>query len=78
MVDIWALGVLLYFMLIGVTPFRGESVHDLKRNILEGGYYMPEYVSTFAQHIISRMLEMDSYKRANITELKVCEYMACI
>ncbi|KAI1703545.1 protein kinase domain-containing protein [Ditylenchus destructor] len=70
MVDIWAMGVLLYFMLVGVTPFRGESVHDLKRNILEGGFYMPEYVSTFAQHLINRMLEMDSYKRATITELR--------
>ncbi|VDO73180.1 unnamed protein product [Haemonchus placei] len=29
-VDIWALGVLLHFMLIGVTPFRGETVPELK------------------------------------------------
>lgn len=36
-------GILLYFMLVGVTPFRGETVQDLKRNILEGIYYMPEY-----------------------------------
>ena len=102
MVDIWALGILLYFMLVGVTPcpffayiltnkiliylVRGETVSDLKRNILEGIYYMPEYgkikrshsqailthlVSTFAQHFITRMLELDAKRRANITELKV-------
>lgn len=42
MVDIWAMGVLLYFMLVGVTPFRGETVHDLKKNVLDGQYHMPE------------------------------------
>jgi len=30
-------------MLVGVTPFRGETVQELKKNILEGIYYMPEY-----------------------------------
>ncbi|KAL3102038.1 hypothetical protein niasHS_003447 [Heterodera schachtii] len=70
MVDIWALGILLYFMLVGVTPFRGETVSDLKRNILDGSFYIPEYVSTFAQHSISRMLEMDVSRRANISELR--------
>ncbi|VDK28870.1 unnamed protein product, partial [Anisakis simplex] len=63
MVDIWALGVLLYFMLVGVTPFRGETLNDLSQNIMKGTYTMPEYLSTFAQHAISRMLEMDTAKR---------------
>uniref|UniRef100_A0A914RTH0 Protein kinase domain-containing protein n=2 Tax=Ascarididae TaxID=6250 RepID=A0A914RTH0_PAREQ len=36
MVDIWAMGVLLYFMLVGVTPFRGETLNDLTQNILKG------------------------------------------
>jgi hypothetical protein len=30
-------------MLVGITPFRGETVSDLKKNILEGVYYMPDY-----------------------------------
>lgn len=70
-VDIWALGVLLFFMLVGVTPFRGETVHDLKRNILNGTYTVPDYISTFAQHLIWRMLCMSPSKRASILELKV-------
>jgi serine/threonine-protein kinase NIM1 len=44
-VDIWAIGVLLYFMLVGVTPFRGETVQELKKCILEGSFNIPAYVS---------------------------------
>lgn len=71
MVDIWALGVLLYFMLVGVTPFRGETVIDLKRNILTGAFSIPDYVSSYANQLINRMLEKDASKRANIHELRV-------
>ncbi|CAJ0931767.1 unnamed protein product, partial [Mesorhabditis belari] len=70
MVDIWALGVLLYFMLVGITPFKGETVAELKEVIIAGTYSMPEYLSTFAQHMISKMLEMDPGKRMDIHDVK--------
>ncbi|CAJ0586732.1 unnamed protein product, partial [Mesorhabditis spiculigera] len=70
MVDIWALGVLLYFMLVGITPFKGETVAELKEVIIVGQYAMPEYLSTFAQHMIARMLDMDPGKRMSIHEVK--------
>lgn len=65
------MGVLLYFMLVGVTPFRGETLNDLTQNILKGIYNMPDYLSTFAQHLISRMLEMDPNRRLTILDVKV-------
>uniref|UniRef100_A0A0N5BC54 non-specific serine/threonine protein kinase n=1 Tax=Strongyloides papillosus TaxID=174720 RepID=A0A0N5BC54_STREA len=69
-VDIWALGVLLYFMLVGVTPFRGDTVSDLKQTILKGQYNMPDYITTFAQHVINRMLDINPQRRMTIEDIK--------
>lgn len=69
-VDIWAIGVLLYFMLVGVTPFKGETVQELKKCILDGAYSIPEYVSAYAQSLIRKTLEPDISQRISILELK--------
>lgn len=74
--DIWALGVLLYFMLVGTTPFRGETISDLKQCVLRGIYPVPDYISTFAQHAIGRMLVVDPKKRGTIDDVKVELWLA--
>ena len=33
--DIWAMGIMLYVMLMGRFPFEGDSKQDLKKAILE-------------------------------------------
>ena len=55
-VDIWALGVMLYFMMSGNMPFRGESVHEIKAKVTNGSYHMPRNLSLSCQSLISGML----------------------
>lgn len=74
--DIWALGVLLYFMVVGITPFKGETVQELKANILEGKFSIPEYVSPQITDVLQKMLNMDSEQRIGIKDLKAFSWFA--
>ena len=42
MADIWACGVILYFMMTGRRPFDDESVHKLLDKIIVGDFKFPQ------------------------------------
>lgn len=44
-VDIWALGVLLFFMTTGHMPFPADSIAGLKRSILLGVITTPAHLT---------------------------------
>ncbi|XP_071522839.1 serine/threonine-protein kinase NIM1-like [Panulirus ornatus] len=62
-VDIWALGVLLFFILTADMPFKANTVAGLKRHILAGSFILPEHVSPAASDLITRLLVQDPTER---------------
>jgi len=68
-VDNWALGVLLYEMLVSALPFYGDDEDELEHQILHGILEIPGYVSREASDLIVRLLERDPIQRIHLWEI---------
>ena len=75
LVDVWALGVLLYFMLTANMPFKAQTVSGLKKQILEGDYTMPEFLSKECQFLISGILKLDPKSRITLEQIKNSDWL---
>jgi calcium/calmodulin-dependent protein kinase I len=66
-VDMWSMGVIMYVMLGGYTPFQHNDQRALFRKIKHGKYqFHPKYwdnVSSEAKDLISGMLQLDPAER---------------
>ncbi|KAI7852382.1 kinase-like domain-containing protein [Circinella umbellata] len=71
-VDLWSVGVIMYTLLSGYTPFWGEDEATLFDNIINGQYeFDEEYwcdISASAKHLIDCFLKKDPVKRITATE----------
>lgn len=63
-VDWWSLGILIYEMLCGYTPFWDSgSPMKIYENILRGKVKYPQYVNPDAQDLLERLITADLTKR---------------
>ncbi|KAK3897088.1 hypothetical protein C8A05DRAFT_48161 [Staphylotrichum tortipilum] len=63
-VDWWSLGILIYEMLCGYTPFWDSgSPMKIYENILRGKVKYPAYVNADAQNLLERLITADLTKR---------------
>ncbi|KAK1751825.1 kinase-like domain-containing protein [Echria macrotheca] len=63
-VDWWSLGILIYEMLCGYTPFwDGGSPMKIYENILKGKIKYPAYINPDAQDLLERLITADITKR---------------
>ena len=62
-VDWYLLGVLLYEMLTGVTPYYDRNKNNLFYNIEQGKLVIPNFVSENAKNLLMGLLQRDPKKR---------------
>ncbi|KAL3282496.1 hypothetical protein HHI36_005678, partial [Cryptolaemus montrouzieri] len=62
-VDWWALGVLIYEMLVGYPPFYDDNPFGIYEKILGGRIEWPKHLDPVAKDLIKKLLVQDRTKR---------------
>ena len=65
-VDVWALGVTLYFTLTSQLPFLGSNLEQVKSTVVKGEFSVPGNLSSSCKQLIGGLLERDVSKRLTL------------
>lgn len=75
--DIWSLGVIVFYILIGQTPFLADNYKELFNKIDEGNYKIPKFLklSKEAISLVNSLLQFDANERLGIDQLIYHEFL---
>lgn len=77
-VDIWAVGIIMYELLVGKPPFEAPGQSETIELITEGQLYVPPSVSLAAKDLIQRILQKLPEKRPSLQEIKSHRWFASL
>uniref|UniRef100_K3X6A6 Protein kinase domain-containing protein n=1 Tax=Globisporangium ultimum (strain ATCC 200006 / CBS 805.95 / DAOM BR144) TaxID=431595 RepID=K3X6A6_GLOUD len=75
-VDIWAIGIIMYELLVGKPPFEAPGQNETIERITEGQLFVPPHVSLAAKDLISRILQKLPEHRLTMQEIKAHRWFA--
>ena len=68
-VDIWCIGVLMFELMTGYSPFQGDDVRTVKYNISKLKIRWPAQMDRDARDLISKILRYNPYERISLEQM---------
>uniref|UniRef100_M4BB32 Protein kinase domain-containing protein n=1 Tax=Hyaloperonospora arabidopsidis (strain Emoy2) TaxID=559515 RepID=M4BB32_HYAAE len=75
-VDIWAVGIIMYELLVGKPPFEAPGQNETIELITEGQLHVPPMVSLAAKDLMTRILQKLPKRRLSLQEIKSHRWFA--
>ncbi|GAB6022365.1 hypothetical protein CHUAL_006486 [Chamberlinius hualienensis] len=74
--DIWAMGCILYAMLVGQPPFETVTLKETYIRIMTNNYVIPPLISTWSSNLISSLLHPIPKLRPTLDQLREHEFFS--
>ncbi|KAJ6743015.1 hypothetical protein OIU85_017037 [Salix viminalis] len=67
--DLWSCGVILFVLLAGFLPFQDDNVVAMYRKIYRGDFKCPQWFSSEARRLITKLLDPNPSTRITISKV---------
>ena len=68
-VDIWAIGILIFELMVGRPPFKSDAQHSMEDNIVHLRINWPNTMNLLAKNLISKLLKLEPDQRLTLKEI---------
>ena len=68
-VDIWAIGILIFELMVGRPPFKSDAQHSMEDNIVNLRINWPNTMNLLAKNLISKLLKLEPEQRLTLKEI---------